>query len=249
MNQIDINTSQNVNIRFTLASVGERIAAFVIDSIIVGAYYITLYFFLTNFRIFDSFLDKRDNWELGAILGIITLPATFYTLLCENFMEGQTFGKKIMGIKVVKIDGYQCNFGVYFVRWMLRPVEIYIFLGLPAFLSALISKNNQRLGDIVADTAVIYIRNKVNISHTILETIGEDYVPLFPQVIALSDNDIRIIKENLAKALKTNDSVVIAKLESKVKGILNLEYDDRKITKRVFLKTIITDYNYYTGKD
>lgn len=249
MNQIDINTSQNVNIRFTLASVGERIAAFVIDSLIIAAYYITLFLILTNFRPFDQFLNRRDNWEVMAILGILSLPATFYTLVCETFMEGQTFGKKAMGIKVVKIDGYQCNFGTYFVRWMLRPVEIYIFSGLPAFVSTIISKKNQRLGDMVADTAVIYIRNKVNISHTILENISTDYKPLFPQVVALSDNDIRIIKENLTKAIQSNDRVVISKLEAKVKDILKLEYDEEKLTKRMFLKTIITDYNYYTGKD
>jgi hypothetical protein len=88
-----------------------------------------------------------------------------------------------------------------------------------------------------------------SVLHTILENIKEDYVPTFPQVIALSDNDMRIIKDNYLKALRVDDRQIISKLSDKIKGILTLEVDPTKMTERQFIGVVIKDYNYYTGKD
>src|SRR5690606_34099611 len=107
-----------------------------------------------------------------------------------SLMEGQTPGKKLMKIKVVKIDGYQASFADYMIRWVFRIVDVS-FAGVVGLISMIVSKNNQRLGDIASGTAVISLKNNINISHTILENIHENYVPSFPQVIALSDNDMR----------------------------------------------------------
>jgi len=113
----------------------------------------------------------------------------------------------------------------------------------------IVSKNNQRLGDIASGTAVISLKNQINISHTILENIQENYIPTFPQVIALTDNDMRIIKDNYLKAVRIDDRHVISRLSDKIKSILKLEVDPREMTERQFIGIIIKDYNYYTGKD
>ena len=247
MSQIAINSSQNVNINFNIANIGERIAAFMIDMAIKSAYYIVIY--LLFFRVFNLgiVLDKMDNWSAAAVMIVITFPIQIYTLVCESMMEGQTFGKKVLQIKVVKIDGYQASFGDYLIRWFFRLIDMgIIFIG---FFSMVISRNNQRLGGIASGTAVISLKNKINISHTILENLKEDYVPTFPQVIALSDNDVRIIKENFLKAQKVNDQVIIRKLGDKIKQILKLEIDKTRMTERQFIDTVIKDYNFYTGKD
>ncbi|MCU7614149.1 RDD family protein [Chryseobacterium sp. GMJ5] len=247
MSQIAINTSQNVNINFNISSIGERILAFIIDSAIKIAYGIFIIYLF--FKIFNLgyILNGLDDWSVGAVYIILLFPAFIYPVVLESLMEGQTPGKKIMKIKVVKIDGYQASFGDYLIRWVFRTIDISIaFIGL---ISMIISKNNQRLGDIASGTAVISLKNNVNISHTILENINADYVPTFPQVIGLSDNDMRIIKDNYLKALKIDDRQVIHKLSEKIKGILKLEVDPTKMTERQFIGVIIKDYNYYTGKE
>jgi uncharacterized RDD family membrane protein YckC len=247
MSQIAINSSQNVNINFNIANIGERIAAFMIDMVIKSAYYVVIY--LLFFRVFNLgiVLDKMDDWSAAAVMIVITFPTQIYTLVCESMMEGQTFGKKLLQIKVVKIDGYQASFGDYLIRWFFRLIDIgIIFIG---FFSMVISRNNQRLGGIASGTAVISLKNKINISHTILENLKEDYVPTFPQVIALSDNDVRIIKENFLKAQKVNDHVIIRKLGNKIKQILKLDIDKTRMTEGQFIDTVIKDYNFYTGKD
>lgn len=249
MSQIAITTSQNVHINFTLASVGERMAAFFLDILFMAAYVIVLTTVLSGILDVDSFFNRMDNWSARATMILIFLPITFYALLTESIFEGQTFGKKLLKIKVVKIDGYQASFSDYLIRWLFRSVEIYLLMSVPALLSMIISKNNQRLGGIASGTAVISLRNNVDISHTILENLAADYVPQFPQVIALSDNDMRIIKDNYQKALKTDDTEVITKLSAKIKEILKLDFDDREMTNRKFVNIIIKDYNYFTGKD
>lgn len=249
MSLIAINTSQNVNINFSTASIGERIAAFLIDTVIKGAYLLVVGFILFRFFNFSAYLDSLDSWSATAVIIIITLPINVYTLVCESLMEGQTFGKKIMNIKVVKIDGFQASFGDYLIRWFFRLVDIFTNSCVVGILSMIISKNNQRLGDIASGTAVISLKNKINITHTILENLKEDYIPLYPQVVALSDNDVRIIKENYQKALSADDREVITKLCNKIKEILKVETDPTKITERQFINTVLKDYNYYTGKD
>lgn len=249
MSLIAINTSQNVNINFNTASVGERILAFGVDILIKGAYLLVI--FLIFFRVFNLgfFLDGLDNWSVMAVFIILSFPIHIYTLVCESLMEGQTFGKKLINIRVVKIDGFQASFGDYLMRWFFRLVDVFSNSGVVGLVSMIVSKNNQRLGGIASGTAVISLKNRVNISHTILEHLQEDYIPVFPQVIALSDNDVRIIKENYEKALKIDDRQVVSKLSDKIKEILKLEIDPTRMTERQFIKVIIKDYNFYTGKE
>ncbi len=248
MSQIAINTSQNVNINFNTASVGERMLAFIIDLLIKVAYVIVILYVF--FGLFDlgRLLSGMDRWSVIAVYIALTFPVYIYPVVLESLMEGQTPGKKLMKIRVVKIDGYQASFGDYMIRWVFRLIDTS-FAGVIGLISMIVSKSNQRLGDMAAGTAVISLKNNINISHTILENLKEDYLPSFPQVIALSDNDMRIIKDNFLKAVRTDDRQVINRLSEKIKSILKLDIDHSKMTERQFINVIIKDYNYYTGKD
>lgn len=248
MSQIAINTSQNVNINFNVASVGDRMIAFMIDLMIKVAYGIAVFYIFFNLLDLGYLLNGLDQWSVMAVYIMLLFPTAVYPVVLESLMEGQTPGKKVMKIRVVKIDGYQAGLGDYMIRWVFRIIDTS-FAGVIGLVSMVISKNSQRLGDIAAGTTVISLKNSVTISHTILENIKEDYMPTFPQVIALSDNDMRIIKDNYVKALKADDRQIISKLSDKIKSILKLEVDATKMTERQFIGVVIKDYNYYTGKD
>ncbi|MEE6128810.1 RDD family protein [Chryseobacterium arthrosphaerae] len=248
MSQIAINTSQNVNISFTIASIGERMLAFIVDLLIRVAYIVAILYLFFNIFDLGYLLNGLDEWSVRAVYILLTFPVYIYPVVLESLMEGQTPGKRLMKIRVVKIDGYQAGFGDYMIRWIFRIVDVS-FAGIVGLISMVVSKNNQRLGDIASGTAVISLKNNINISHTILENIKEDYIPSFPQVIALSDNDMRIIKDNYTKALRVDDRQIISKLSDKIKNILKLEVDPKKMTERQFISIIIKDYNYYTGKE
>jgi hypothetical protein len=109
------------------------------------------------------------------------------------------------------------------------------------------NKHNKRLGDLAAGTAVITLKSKYNINHTILVNLSQDYIARFPQVIALSDNDMRIIKENYVKAKNTFDQGIIKKLAEKIRQTTGITYNTQEITDQQFIAIVIQDYNYYTG--
>ena len=149
-----------------------------------------------------------------------------------------------MKIRVIKLDGYQASFGDYLIRWLFRIVEISIGNGIIALIAIIVNNKNQRLGDMAAGTSVISLKNKVNINHTILQEVNNDYVPTYPLVIKLSDNDVRIIKETFEAAIATRDYGTLIKLRDKViqvTGIKNISGNDQD-----FIKTLLKDYNYYT---
>ena len=222
--------------------------AFILDLLIKVAYGIAVFYIFFNLLNLGYLLDGLDRWSVMAIYIMLLFPTVVYPVVLESLMEGQTPGKKVMKIRVVKIDGYQAGFGDYLIRWVFRIIDTS-FAGVVGLISMIVSKNNQRLGDIASGTAVISLKNNINISHTILENIKEDYIPTFPQVIALSDNDMRIIKDNYIKAVRVDDRQIISKLSDKIKSLLKLEIDPTKMTERQFIGVIIKDYNYYTGKD
>lgn len=243
MSELSINTTQNVRINFTAASIGQRILAFGTDLLIMIAYGILVGMLIGYSGLGDA-MGKMDGWSAAAIMIVLFIPITFYSIFWESLFEGQTLGKRLLKIKVVKIDGYQASFGDYFIRWLFRLVDILASFGTAGFISIVVSEKSQRLGDIAAGTALISLKNDVSIDSTILEDINDDYVPVYPLVIKLSDNDVRIIKDNFQRAKKHNDYEIIRKLKDKIQtvtGIKNQSGNDVD-----FIKTILKDYNYYT---
>ncbi|WP_166919408.1 RDD family protein [Flavobacterium poyangense] len=244
MSELSINTTQNVKINFIAASAGERIGSYFIDLIIKFAYIIVIYGIFFYSLNLGAALDGLDNWSRMSILLLLYFPVIIYSLTLESIFEGQTIGKKLVKIKVVKIDGYQAGFGDYLMRWFFRLVDISIMSGVIALIAVVSSKKGQRLGDMVAGTAVITLKNKINISHTILEEIGDAYIPTYPLVIKLSDNDMRIIKETFQKAESKNDYETIGKLVSKIESVTGIK--NQSGNERDFLRVILKDYNFYT---
>ncbi len=244
MTELQINTTQNVNISFTAASVGERILAYVVDWIIKIAYIIVTYQITFNLLQVDKMMVDMDQWSQIAIYITFYLPVIFYTLIFETLLDGQTPGKRILKIKVVKIDGYQASLADFIIRWFFRIVDLNMMSGVVALVTIVTSPKNQRLGDMTAGTSVITLKNKINISHTILEELEDTYQPSYPNVIKLSDNDVRIIKETFVTAKASRDYATLIKLRQKIIEVAEIKtIIDNDIQ---FIETILKDYNYYT---
>ncbi len=261
MKKINVKTSFNVNLELDAETLSKRILAFIIDFIVIIAYLFLMMRVLGLVQL-DSYrsLDAdRINWGIQSIL---LLPVMLYTLISEVVSGGRTLGKAAMGIKVVKISGYQPTFVDFFIRWIFRAVEIYSFLimgiifntdwvaGLSILLFGFIAvfiiamnKKGQRLGDIIAGTAVTIQKQVQHIDITILKEINENYVPKIPQVIRLSDNDMRIIKDTYLNSKKIDDYDTIAKLRHKIETVLHIKND---MLDAEFFDTVLKDYNYYT---
>ena len=246
MSELSINTTQNVAINFSAASVGDRMLGFLLDTLIKIAYGIVIYFVVFYWMGLNSLLEDMDMWSQMAVQTVFYLPVVFYSLVLESMFEGQTIGKRIMKMRVIKLDGYQAGFGDYFIRWIMRIVDNGIGGGIIGLITMLVNSKVQRLGDMAAGTAVITMKNDISINHTILQEIREDYTPTYPLVIKLTDNDMRIIKETYESSLRTADFDMIRKLQDKIESVTGIKSLANNATG--FVDTVIKDYNYYTQK-
>jgi hypothetical protein len=130
------------------------------------------------------------------------------------------------------------------MRWFFRIVDITVMNGIIALIAIITSNKNQRLGDMSAGTAVITLKNNITISNTILEEIGDLYVPIYPLVIKLSDNDMRIIKDTFLIAKAKTDSETLLKLRRKIESVTGIQ--NKSGNDADFIQTILKDYNFYT---
>lgn len=240
MANLAINTTQNVNLAYKTVSIGERILAALIDFAIFW-----LYLYIVDFvtKLLGSAFS--DNWTVFGLQSLLLLPVMFYSLYMHILFNGRTVGKMIMKTRVVRVDGLPPHWSNYMIRWMLRLVDIWIFASAVGVLTILLSDKHQRLGDAAAGTVVISTKQKVKISHTILEEVEEDYQPKFLNVTKLSDKDVRLIKETYRVSRKSNDFQTLTALRNKVEDILEVKSE---LYDRQFLDTVLKDYNYFTQK-
>jgi len=241
MQTIEIQTTQNVNIEYPIASVGERIVASIIDFLIMIGYFIAIFF------LFIWLLDVADGTDLyfPVAYGVIFfLPIFFYHLLCETFLNGQSFGKKIMKMRVVKLDGSQAGIGSFFLRWILAPIDYFLY-GAVGIVTMIINGKGQRLGDLAAHTTVVKLKTEAKLEDTILRVTPVNYEVKFPQVSTLTDKDIAIVKAVLDMNYKKPDLMMYEDMLQKTKAAVEKKIGISSNLQPIsFLDIVLKDYNY-----
>jgi uncharacterized RDD family membrane protein YckC len=240
MSNLQINTTQNVNLDYKIVSIGERIIAFLIDAFI-------LYLYAVLVNLIGSAISYvyEDGWTQRGLIALIFLPAMGYSLIMHTVFNGRTVGKMLLKMRVVRVDGTPVHWSNYLIRWMLRLVDIWLFVGSIGLLTILFSEKRQRLGDAAAGTVVIATKHSTKISHTILEEVQDTYIPLFTNVTQLTDRDVRLIKDTYSIARNSGDYKTMKVLRDKVESILNT---GSELYDAQYLDTVLKDYNFYTQK-
>ncbi len=235
MEQFQIETAQNISISQNTAHLGDRMLAYVIDSFIILVYTVLIILLL-----FSLDVDFGDMWSLYMVL---SLPAVLYYVLLESFMNGQTVGKNLMQIRVVKLDGSKPSFASYFIRWILRIIDVVLTTGGVAVFTILIKGTGQRVGDIAAGTTVITEKKRIFLKDTLLRELPLDYSPKFPQVTVFKDREMQTIKELYDGAKRNGNHNVIVSLSDQIKKVTDIVSEMKPVE---FVDIVIKDYNYYT---
>jgi hypothetical protein len=150
---------------------------------------------------------------------------------------------------VVKLDGSQPTFVSFFLRWILKPVDVFLTYGSVGIITILINGKGQRLGDLAANTSVIKMKNEASLSQTFFTNVSEDYKPEFPQVASLSDREIELVKEALEHSTRLTDLNKYDQILEKVKAVVERKTGiSSTMTTRAFLRTILKDYNSVNGR-
>ncbi len=237
MPSIEINTSQNVPIEYELASLRDRILAFLIDSVIIWGSILILGGLGTL-----AFGVEASQYIIYLVLAPIFL---FYTLLLEVFNEGQSWGKKALSIQVVKLNGHELSFNDFLIRWVFRMVDIYMALGAIATLLVSSSPRNQRLGDVLAGTSIIKSKPSLVLrlgSITKMNSI-ENYKVTYPEVRKYTEEEMLLVKKVIDRSKKYPNKAHQEQLNS-LADILctELGLSKKPVNKQEFLRKLLQDY-------
>jgi uncharacterized RDD family membrane protein YckC len=155
---VDVETPELVVLTYSIAGIGSRAMAAITDLLIVAATVVVLgiIFFAVVATGGVAAFDLGGSWGVAILILVQFALLWGYYVLFEGLMDGQTPGKRLHRIRVVREGGYSVTFGASAVRNLIRVIDMQpLFLYLVGMISVLVTKRGRRLGDIVAGTIVV----------------------------------------------------------------------------------------------
>ena len=149
----DLVTGEAVALDLPPASLGARMASGLID---VAATFGALFVLLVVFAI--ASIDTDPALAQAAVIAVTLLVLVIAPTALETLTRGRSLGKLALGLRSVRDDAGPISLQHALVRTLIGVVEIYAFLGAPAFFSMLLSGRGKRLGDYAAGTYVVRTR-------------------------------------------------------------------------------------------
>jgi uncharacterized RDD family membrane protein YckC len=171
---IGFETPENVEIQYQPAGLGHRYIAWLVDQILVLIVAVFLVVGTITAGVMlggvieealeslgEEFEEAATNDETGQqivyiVVGLAVLVWSLsnfvYFICCELLLRGQTVGKRVIGIRVVKANGFSLDPISIFVRNIFRLIDQFS----PLWIVPVLSRRSQRLGDMVAGTVVVF---------------------------------------------------------------------------------------------
>ncbi|MDR2649567.1 MAG: RDD family protein [Clostridiales bacterium] len=196
MNYITIVTPENIAIEYRLAGLGSRLAAAFIDTLIQMAALAVVYAVILFgvMRLNLSHLDRFDINGIGSALLIISLFVIYlgYYTVFEFLMKGQTPGKRLLKLRVMRNNGRPLTLGHSIVRNILR---YFVDITGAGVICILFNKQCKRVGDMAAATIVVAENPDINIIR--LNRDFEYYSADKYQNLRLNDDEYYLLVEFL----------------------------------------------------
>ena len=204
---IDIDTPENVTFGYQVAGIGSRFLATLLDTLLVALMQVLIFAaFALVINILGQSAEDLTAWAM-ALLGFISfIFYSGYYVFFEMLWNGQTPGKRWVGLRVIRIDGTPITLSESFIRNLARLVDF-----LPAaygigIISMFLDKQSRRLGDLAAGTLVIHDRAPVSIqslamnqpTHYQMQSLSKISLDDFP-LERLTNDDLNMIENFLRR--------------------------------------------------
>ncbi|MHB8147440.1 MAG: RDD family protein [Vulcanimicrobiaceae bacterium] len=160
---LDVRTPESIAFSYELAGLGSRALAVLIDLLVQIALVALLFWGLifaaghlpAAHRAAPEVERFARNAAVGILIFIVFAIFFGYYIVLEALWNGQTIGKKALGIRVVRDGGYPIDWGASLIRNLVRVGEVVVGSYALSAICALLSHENKRIGDIAAGTIVV----------------------------------------------------------------------------------------------
>ncbi len=258
-----IDTPENVSFTYDIAGIGNRFIGALIDTSIVVGLLLILDVLLLVILTQDSasiptspFDSEPASWLAGLVVALFFLIqfAIFwgYYTLFEYLWNGQTPGKRLLKIRVLRLDGNPIGFVEAFLRNLVRPVDFLpsgYGLGLVVMF---FNEKTQRLGDLAAGTVVVRMRTDLSLDSLVVPAVAKtqtaDDADLsllleFPHIRRLSATDYELIRELLTRRqARAVSGVVIRRLAQAIAVQMEKPAPTDIVTSLHFLRAVVDAY-------
>jgi len=227
---VEITTAHNIVIKYELADVLTRLGANVIDLLIMG--------------LCGGLLSAVFGSIMTLQIVLVMLPIAFYHLFFEWWNDGQSPGKKLFKVKVVSLKDQAPSIEDLIMRWIFRLIDVTFTIGTLSIVTILSTEKNQRIGDVMAGTAVIKLNVNQRISLQDFDNMEAiDHEVSYPGVARYTDKDILIVKDTLNQ-YRNHPNLATKKVMFSLaeKIATDLEVKVKKSEVSDFLKQVMNDY-------
>ncbi len=153
MRKYTVITPENIAVEYTLADLGSRSAAAVIDFTIQLIFMMGITIALGVLAVFAPELwETQYGWILGIALLSWFIFSTGYYIGCETAMNGRTVGKRLMKLRVIRMNGQPITLKHAAIRNLFKLIIDMQGIGV---VMIFFSKHCRRLGDLAASTVVV----------------------------------------------------------------------------------------------
>lgn len=216
---LSIETPENVAFGYEVAGIGSRFLAALVDTILIIVLQAIVNFTLLLLRIsfFDNVFEGNLSVWLVAIFSLISFALFWgYYILFEMIWNGQSPGKRWIGLRVLRTDGTPITLIESIVRNLVRLVDFLPFFYGVGVVTMFINEQSRRLGDLAAGTLVVHDRATVT-----LESLSTSSASLGPvsrtstatvdlPIERLSNHDIEMAEDYLRRRHELANSSTLA---------------------------------------
>lgn len=212
---VNIDTPEQIILEFALAGVGSRFLALALDTLLQGVLYTLVIFGV----IFLGSLGSKapaaanahvsDQWIVAIVVLFMFCVYWGYFAAFEILWHGQTPGKRVVGIRVVKDTGRPITAIEGIGRNLMRAVDGQMLYAV-GLICMIVSRQNRRLGDYVAGTLVVYDKKTAEVKPDWNVAPTEQPSETLQEVNQLSEEDLVIIETYLHRRFDLDPMVRIS---------------------------------------
>jgi uncharacterized RDD family membrane protein YckC len=204
---LQIDTPENVTFDYDVAGIGSRFLSALVDTLLMLLLQVIIFgtLFLVGVQLDNLFSDSAPAW-LIAILSLVAFVFFWgYYIFFEILWNGQTPGKRWVGLRVIRLDGMPVTAAEVVIRNLVRLIDLMPTAYGVGVVTMFVNEKSRRLGDLAAGTVVVHDRSVNTLSElgrksNSLETL-QARVPVpegFP-LERLKERDIEIIEGYLQR--------------------------------------------------